>query len=109
MISSASHPDLEWSPTSDIGCASRQVAELWGWGWGACMPEPSHGAAGELTPASMRVAGSAPARKPGSTASTWGQRRNRINSLGPGLAARASFPRSDKNLSRLGPRLGRLA
>ena len=30
MNSSASHPDLEWSPTSDIGCASRQVAELWG-------------------------------------------------------------------------------
>lgn len=72
-------------------------------------PEPSHGAEGELTSASMRVAGSAPARKPGFTASAWGQRRNRINSLGPGLAARPSFPQSDKNLSRLCPRLGRFA
>lgn len=35
MNSSASHPDLEWSPTSGIGYASRQVAELWE---GACVP-----------------------------------------------------------------------
>lgn len=61
-------PTPTWSGirplASAVPHASRRVAELWE---GACVPRLSHGAAGELTAAFVRVAGSEPAGKPGST------------------------------------------
>lgn len=107
MSSCAPNPDLEWNPTSGIGCVPRQQASSRAVG-GSLRAQTSTWGSGRVDSSFHACGWICTCWKARLHCGTWGRRRNRINSLGPGLAARPPLPRSDKNLSRLCPRLGRL-